>query len=121
MIHESLGQQQRPLQRLIRGSLLHRGRGAGCGDRRDSGCRGGCRDRGRGDRRGGLSDALAHFLLQRHDAIARLAQAVVELAEILLQRFGLLGRPIEILVDLVDVVALDPETELDGAQRVEDG
>ena len=55
------------------------------------------------------------------DAIARLAQAVIELAEILLQRFGLLGGPIEVLVDLVDVVALDPEAELDGAQRVEDG
>jgi hypothetical protein len=40
---------------------------------------------------------------------------------VLLERFGLLGRPIEILVDLVDVVALEPETELDGAKRVEDG
>jgi len=68
-----------------------------------------------------LSDALACFLLQLDDAVARLAQPVIELAEILLQRFGLLGRPIEILVDLVDVVALDPETELDGAQRIEDG
>ena len=68
-----------------------------------------------------LSDALARFLLQHGDAIARLAQAVVELAEILLQGFGLLGRPVEILVDLIDVVPLDPETELDGAQCVEDG
>jgi hypothetical protein len=70
---------------------------------------------------GGLGHGVAHFLFQRDDAIARLAQAVIELTEILLQRFGLLGRPIEILVDLVDVVPLDPETELDGTQGVEDG
>ena len=55
------------------------------------------------------------------DPLAGLAQTLVELAHVLLERLGLLGGLVEVLVDLVDVVALEAEPELDGAQRVERG
>ena len=58
--------------------------------------------------------------LELGDALARLAEPLVELAHVLLERLGLLGRLVQVLIDLVDVVALQPEAELHGAEGVED-
>ena len=58
--------------------------------------------------------------LQLGDALAGLAQPFVQLTDVLLQPLGLLGRLVQVLIDLVDVVALQTEAELDGAERVED-
>ena len=60
------------------------------------------------------------FPLQLRDALAGLAQPFVQLSDVLLQSLGFLGRLVQVLIDLVDVVALQTEAELDGAERVED-
>ena len=58
--------------------------------------------------------------LELGDALAGLAQPLVQLPDVVLEPLGLLGRLVQVLIDLVDVVALQPEAELDGAKRVED-
>ena len=67
--------------------------------------------------RGGVPD----ILLQLHDSVACLAEALVQLTVGLLKSLRLLGGTVEVLVDLVDVVALEPEAELNRAERVENG
>ena len=105
LVDELLGQQQGALQRLV-------------GQR----CRVGRRWRRPARPRppSAAAGARALVALELRDALAGLAQPLVQLAHVLLERFGLLGGPVQVLIDLVDVVALQAEAELHGAEGVED-
>ena len=109
LVDELLCQEEGALQRLV-------GEGIGLG-------RSGCRCRCRGDPlfavgRGRRRPLLAFEL---RDALTGLAQPLVQLADVVLEGFGFLGRLVQVLIDLVDVVALQPQAEFHGAERVEDG
>ena len=77
---------------------------------------------------GGGSSALVCFgghwrstlvPLELRNPLARLAEPLVQLADVLLEPLGLLGSLVQVLIHLVDVVALQAETELHGAKGVE--
>ena len=97
LVDELLGQQQRPLQRVV-------------GDRPA---------RPGGRRRAGASGLAASSVSSWAMRLGRLAQPLGALAQLLLQAFGLDGRLLEVLVDVVPVVALQGLAELHGAERVE--